>query len=212
MRSPPHALLVDYGGVLTERMDVVQGRFCKRWGIDRESLSEVLDEWLRQPDTGSPVAALERGELEVAEFEHLLAVRLRRADGDPVAAAGLLRNMLGDGKLDELTLSMLADLRMAGVRTALVSNAWGSDYPFKRLHQYFDRLVFSNQIGFRKPEPAIYLHSARLLGVQPGSCVFVDDRLVNVTGAIQVGMNGFHFTDPPVDRQRLRHLFTGWTV
>lgn len=42
----------------------------------------------------------------------------------------------------------------------------------------------------RKPEPGIYLHAARLLGLEPQQCVFVDDLPSNVRGAAAVGMVG----------------------
>ncbi|WP_144122615.1 HAD family hydrolase [Catellatospora sichuanensis] len=207
MTGTPAALLVDYGGVLTERMDLTQSRFCQAAGIEPGSLLRVLDEWVARPGPDSPVPAMERGEITVAAFERLLAARLTGIDGVPVRPDGLLQAMFADGRLDEQTLDLVAELRRAGVRTAMVSNAWGSDYPFDRLHACFDAFVLSHEVGSRKPEPDIYLRSAQLLDVAPQDCVFVDDRAANVHGAQLVGMVGLHFTDPAAGRARLRELF-----
>ncbi|GLY26209.1 HAD family phosphatase [Micromonospora sp. NBRC 101691] len=212
MIGPLRALLLDYGGVLTEPMASNHSRFCRDLGIDPASLEEVLDDWVRQPNGGGPVPAMERGQLSVAAFEERLAARLRRWDGVRVPAAGLLRRLFADTRLDGSTLALVADLRAAGVRVALVSNAWGSDYPLGRLRQCIDEFVFSNQIGLRKPEPGIYLHAARQIGVEPADCLFVDDRLRNVRGAEAVGMTGLHYVDPEQGRARIRDMFCGGSL
>ncbi|HLF69741.1 MAG TPA: HAD-IA family hydrolase, partial [Actinomycetota bacterium] len=46
------------------------------------------------------------------------------------------------------------------------------------------------------PDPPIYTHTCRELGLEPGRCVFVDDLLANVEGAQAVGMKGIHHTSP----------------
>jgi epoxide hydrolase-like predicted phosphatase len=201
------ALLIDYGGVLTERIQRAQEQFCVLAGIDPRSLAEVLRAWVECPDPDSPAWALERGELPVPEFERLLAGRLRRWDGAPVPHRGLLRRLFTAPELNDRMLTAVRVLRARGVRTALVSNAWGTEYPFERLGGCFDRIVLSNRIGARKPEPRIYLHSAELLGVEPAECVFVDDRSGNVDGAVAVGMRGVHFVDSATALAQLSECF-----
>ncbi|MBO3747343.1 HAD family phosphatase [Streptosporangiaceae bacterium NEAU-GS5] len=208
----PAALLMDYGGVLTERMDLVNARFCAGLGIDSEAFGQILAEWAARPDLDSPSHALERGELSVAAFEELLAARLRRPDSAPVRAEGLVRRMFAETEWDEQTFALVAEIRARGVRTALVSNAWGTDYPLERLRSCFDELVFSNQVRLRKPDPRIYLYASRALGVPPSRCLFVDDRAANVAGAIEAGMSALHFADPSTGRQRLRELFAGLSM
>jgi putative hydrolase of the HAD superfamily len=107
---------------------------------------------------------------------------------------------------DEATVSLLGDLAGLGHRMALLSNA-----PLelaKALESLswlarLDHLFFSSRLGVEKPDPAIYLAVADRLGVGPESCVFVDDRPVNVAGANDVGMTGILFTDAHALRMRL---------
>ncbi len=45
----------------------------------------------------------------------------------------------------------------------------------------------------RKPEPAIYLHTASEIGVAPEGCVFLDDVEANVDAVARtVGMQAVH--------------------
>ena len=156
----------------------------------------------------NPVHALERGECTVAEFEQLLAERLVRIDGEPVPANGLLTRMLSASMPVPAMYQLIRDLRAKGVRTALLSNSWGPDgYPRQDFPDLFDAVVISGEVGMRKPEPRIFLHSAELLGLAPAECVFVDDLEVNVKAAIGCGMTGVHHRDPGQTGQRLTELF-----
>eukprot|EP00262_Sarcandra_glabra_P019182 TRINITY_DN7144_c0_g1_i1.p1 TRINITY_DN7144_c0_g1~~TRINITY_DN7144_c0_g1_i1.p1 ORF type:complete len:173 (+),score=34.89 TRINITY_DN7144_c0_g1_i1:120-638(+) len=47
--------------------------------------------------------------------------------------------------------------------------------------------------GKRKPAADSYLEVLARLGVEPASCIFVDDRVVNVEAAVNAGMVGLHF-------------------
>jgi epoxide hydrolase-like predicted phosphatase len=156
----------------------------------------------------NPIHALERGECTVAEFERLLAARLVRTDGKPVPADGLLSRMLSASAPVPAMYQLIRDLRGKGVRTALLSNSWGSGgYPREDFPGLFDAVVISGEVGMRKPEPRIFLHSAELLGISPAECVFVDDLEANVEAAIGCGMTGVRHTDPSLTRQRLTELF-----
>jgi putative hydrolase of the HAD superfamily len=50
--------------------------------------------------------------------------------------------------------------------------------------------VVSSQLGIAKPDPRIYLHCCELLGIEPGSAVFVGDGANDeLGGARRVGMD-----------------------
>ncbi|MCA9831630.1 MAG: HAD family hydrolase [Dehalococcoidia bacterium] len=54
---------------------------------------------------------------------------------------------------------------------------------------YFDALVFSSQVGVRKPHAAIYEAALRELAIEPTDALFVGDRLrEDVLGPRQLGM------------------------
>jgi len=50
-------------------------------------------------------------------------------------------------------------------------------------------LVYSEEVGLRKPDPEIFLHACRRLGVEAGATMYVGDNLAtDVQGAAAVGM------------------------
>ena len=72
----------------------------------------------------------------------------------------------------------LARLRLAGVRTALVSNAGFDEidaWPRSPLAPHFDATVFSCEVGVAKPDRAIYEHALRRIGVAAQDAFFVGD-------------------------------------
>lgn len=54
---------------------------------------------------------------------------------------------------------------------------------------YFDATPFSDEIGYGKPDPRIFLMAAEMLGLKPSSILHVGDNLENdVRGAQSAGM------------------------
>lgn len=92
--------------------------------------------------------------------------------------------------------ALLASLRGRGIKTGLVANSWPDPARLLRgdverfgLSELFDAIVFSEEVGYRKPQPEIFLHALDQLGVEPEDAMFVGDRLgADVQGAARVGM------------------------
>lgn len=56
------------------------------------------------------------------------------------------------------------------------------------LGQYFERIIYAQELGEDKKSPAIFRHVAQLLGVKPQECVLFDDSLAACKGAKAAGM------------------------
>jgi epoxide hydrolase-like predicted phosphatase len=182
----PRALVMDWGGVLTPAMEETIRAWADTDRIDLAHFREVMQA-LAGLDP-SPMHRLERGELATAEFELLLATELA-ARGSTVAAEGLLARMLrGLATLDPVMIEIVRRARAAGLATALLSNSWGEHYPQALWDNLFDVVVISGRVGMRKPEPAIYEHTAGALGLAPQDCLLVDDLERNVEAATVAGM------------------------
>jgi epoxide hydrolase-like predicted phosphatase len=214
------AVITDWGGVLTQPMRDMVRPWIEADRIDRNTYLAVITPWLAAAyvsditaaDRGAadynPVCALERGECTVAEFERILAARLMRTDGKAVIAEGLLTRMLAAGQPVPAMYELIRSLRRKGLRTALLSNSWGpGGYPRDDFPELFDAVVISAEVGMRKPEPQIFHHTAKELGVPPDTCVFIDDAEANVNAAIGCGMTGVHHTDPAATVACLTELF-----
>jgi putative hydrolase of the HAD superfamily len=134
------------------------------------------------------VAALERGEMSVDEFETLLAAEFERR-GATVEGAGLLSRMLAGLEVAEPRMAeVVRRAKSAGLATGLLSNSWGNSYNREGWDELFDVVVISGEVGMRKPEPRIFDHTAGLLGLPPTACVMVDDLEHNVAAARAAGM------------------------
>ena len=73
----------------------------------------------------------------------------------------------------------------------------------------FDRVFVSSEVGIRKPERTAFELIAREIGVAPGSIMFFDDLLENVTGALDAGLLAVHVRSPVDVQVALRRLGCG---
>jgi putative hydrolase of the HAD superfamily len=209
--AEPRALIVDWGGVLTSSLRDTMTAWCEADGLDYGQVRGSLKDWAVDASgaelAGNPIHALERGEVTTADFEREMAVRLRRTDGLPVDAAGLLERMFRGFTPVPSIAEAMRRVKSAGFATALLSNSWGNEYPREGWTDMFDVVVISGEVGMRKPEPRIFTHTVDLLGVEARQCVFVDDLRPNVAAAEALGMTGIVHEDPERTLIELEALF-----
>ncbi|RBQ17048.1 HAD family phosphatase [Spongiactinospora rosea] len=198
-------VLVDWGGVLTTGLPDAIGEWIATDRIDASHYYDVMRELILHAYEDEPggtdrarniVHALERGEIDPADFERDLAARLVTLDGVPPLAEGLLARMFLGFRPVEPMYAMLAAARAAGVRTCLLSNSWGDYYSREGWDLLFDAVVISGEVGMRKPEPGIFEHALGQVGLSAGECVFVDDIEANIVAARGLGITGIHHRDP----------------
>ena len=205
-------LVVDWGGVMTDDLAHAMRSWAAADGVDVEQFSALMREWLG-PAVGAearlnPVHALERGEIEVPDFERRLSAALRTHSGQPVQAEGLLRRMFEWFETAPDMLGLVRRAHEAGIRTALLSNSWGTaEYPRDGWDDMFDAVVISGEVGMRKPEPEIFEHTLELLGLPASACVFVDDLWPNVEVAVALGFVGVRHTSYAATASELDVLF-----
>jgi len=205
------ALVVDWGGVLTEPLEGAIRAWATVDGVDFDDYIAVMREWLgvQQGELAAdnPVAALERGEIEVPHFEEQLAERLSTRSGHRVPAAGLLQRMFDQFAGEPAMAALVLRARRAGLLTGLLSNSWGNTYPREGWDEMFHTIVISGEVGMRKPDREIFEHTLDLLGVEPGEAVFVDDLPANVRAAVEFGLVGVHHTSYDETAAELEAIF-----
>jgi putative hydrolase of the HAD superfamily len=184
-------LLVDFGGVLTTSMGRAFSAFCVQEGVDPERFKAVIAEAYGSDGHAGMVGKLERGELEIDEFETWLAEHLSEGLGTPLEGPGIRDRMFAGMGPDEAMVGAVRRAHDAGVKTGLISNSWGpSGFHETEDAAIFDAILISGEVGMRKPDPEIFLEAAKLLDLEPTDCVFVDDLEQNAEGAEAVGMKG----------------------
>jgi len=98
------------------------------------------------------------------------------------------------------TVALLERLRAAGVPTFAITNFSAEKYAecrerFPFLGGFRDTVVSAHE-KLLKPDPAIYRVLLDRDGLDPATCLFVDDTPENVVGARRVGMHAVPFTSP----------------
>lgn len=89
---------------------------------------------------------------------------------------------------------VLTELKNRGYKMALVSNATSGRLIRKAaedrgLTNYFETIIVSAEVGYRKPHPKIYQLALDHLQVKPEEAVMVGDMLeIDILGAQQLGM------------------------
>jgi HAD superfamily hydrolase (TIGR01509 family) len=94
------------------------------------------------------------------------------------------------------THALLEALRDRDLRVGLVSNAFDPPHLLHRdleqmgVAQRLDVAVFSSEVGWRKPHPAIFERALEAIGVDPAATLFVGDTLAtDVAGAKALGIH-----------------------
>ena len=112
---------------------------------------------------------------------------------------------------DPAMIEIVKELRTAGHRLALLTNAVQEFRPVIEktvpIHELFDVIVDSSEVGMRKPDKEIYDLTSQMLGVESGQCLMIDDLVANVEGAEKAGMQGLLFTTSDETAANIRKLF-----
>jgi putative hydrolase of the HAD superfamily len=85
---------------------------------------------------------------------------------------------IGLVEIEDGILAALDRLRAVGIRTALVSDAGADDvecWERSPLRERLDAVVFSYEVGIRKPDPRIYARALDSIDARPDAAIFVGD-------------------------------------
>ncbi len=213
------AVIFDYGLTLVtfERprqalLDALE--LVRAWLGPQAPPAEVLFREVLEPlDAGLPAAVAGEREIDYLDY---VARGWRRAgfelDRGTVSRIVDLEQRCWDtaARLAPGALETLDTLRQRGLVTGLASNA---PFPPEGLHRQLgllgldrrlDAVVFSSEVGVRKPSSGLYLEVLERLGVQPERALFVGDRVrEDWEGPRRLGMRAVLCTalarDPAVD-------------
>lgn len=207
----PLGLIVDFYGVLTDGIDEAMQAWSDVDGIEystfRAAMAECFGDGIATEVTFNPVHALERGELEVPDFERELAARLQSHDGTQVQADGLVQRMFARFEHAPDMAGLVLRAHRSGIKTALLSNSWGDQYFRDGWTDLFDAVVISGEVGLRKPEPAIFELTLDRLGLSADQCAFVDDHARNIEAAARLGIIGVLHRNYATTAKELGNLF-----
>lgn len=173
------AILFDFMGVLLfKRQDYIPDPLVD--AIDKD-IGQVTNDVLFKNQT------LKKYDLSEAEFEKIL------------------QKIDEKYEMNQDLWQLLPELRKK-YKLAIINNGTVLTLPMfeKDYHisENFDLYVNSAMEGVKKPDPEIYLLTAKRLGVAPDECLYMDDSIINVEAAEKLGMKGIYWENKEIGRQR----------
>lgn len=101
--------------------------------------------------------------------------------------------------------NLIEKLKEKGVPLALASSSYADVIEIilqkTGLKNYFDVVVSSQVVGASKPEPDIFLFTAKKLGISPEKCVVIEDSTNGIKAAKAAGMYCIAYAGPGSELQ-----------
>jgi putative hydrolase of the HAD superfamily len=76
----------------------------------------------------------------------------------------------------------------------------------------FDHCTWSHALNMAKPDPEIYIETAKALGVAPDETLFIDDREDNIFAALALGFQAIRYTSHAEFEREMRERNLGWLL
>jgi putative hydrolase of the HAD superfamily len=183
------AVIFDYGEVLSEPPDPQAHRnLLALSGVEEEQFEKAY--WAHRLDYDADI-------LNGQTYWQTIA----RDTGVSFTGAQIEKLMEQDAimwmNLNPAMLAWIPRIKQAGYRLGILSNMGDGVLSYmRRSFQWlsmFDHLTWSCELGVVKPDPAIYLHTVKKLGVAPDQALFIDNLERNIVGAEAVGLHAALF-------------------
>lgn len=115
----------------------------------------------------------------------------------------------GLAKVDQELVEVAKKFKNKGLRLFILSNNFRErtafyDNNFSFLKELFDKVYYSWQTGFVKPNPKAYQNLLKENQLQPEECIYFDDKEENVQIAKSLGIKSFIFEDAKETQQTLK--------
>ncbi|HET7893233.1 MAG TPA: HAD family phosphatase [Candidatus Sulfotelmatobacter sp.] len=188
-RKRVEAVIFDYGEVLSHRPTADENaRLASFFRLPADQLPAL---WERNR------GAYDRGDLAPAVYWAMLA-KDAGVDLSPDQLDAIHKLDLAMwSSINSSMVDWLGQLRLSGMKLGLLSNMHPEMVAHCRKQfswlKNFDFVTFSGEVRLIKPEPAIYEHTLRGLGVSASEALFLDDREINIRAAQALGINALRF-------------------
>ena len=184
------AVLFDAGGVLNRAVDkLINNEAAKTLKAPKDAVVKAIRKF--EPE-------FQTGDITEHEFWKRVAKELS-VDPVPDRIWGMWgRTFERVYKVNEDTVELAKRLRYAGYKTGILSN---TEMPHvnvarrKRFFTGFDPLIFSCEVGLRKPGKEIFQLALDRLGLSASQVAYTDDNESKLAGAKELGMHTHVFKD-----------------
>ncbi|MDG4759598.1 HAD-IA family hydrolase [Micromonospora sp. WMMD710] len=185
-RERATALLLDLDGVLRRFDPAVAAGVEREYGLADGVLTEIAMQWGRL----QPVLT---GQVSHAEWVSSVADALAEPAGGPDRARAAVEQWQRyRGEVDTEVLDFVREVRAAGIRVGLATNATDlldADLAALGLADEVDVVVNSSTLGVHKPAPEYFQAACQALATPGARVLFVDDEDWAVRGARSAGLS-----------------------
>lgn len=153
---------------------------------------------------GIPLGSIERFAFAAPLIDEVTTGRISRAEWTDRLAAHLHNVDAAEEwsrqpyRLDTAILDLADRLRSAGLTTAILTNGTdtiAAEARTMRLHDHFDAVFNSAEIGYAKPDARAFRAVLDALDVRSNEVFFTDDSAAKLAGAEGLGISSHLFTD-----------------
>ncbi len=175
------AVIFDFGGVIGSSRNLCVPKMADLYEISEEMLIKNML---------PPLEPFRKGLITEDEFWKQLSLSL----GKPIPkdSKDLWKKCYEQFlHIDIKMTGFIEELRDKGIKTAVLSNVIKPHAEIisrRGFYKIFDVSVLSYKEHLQKPEKEIYLLTAKRLEVEPGECIFIDDREENLEPANELKM------------------------
>jgi putative hydrolase of the HAD superfamily len=210
-RSPIHAVLFDFGGVITTSPFEAFNRYEAEIGVPLDTVRTINS---TNPDDNA-WAKMERSEVSLDEFAELFETEAR-ALGHEMSGKAVLACLSGDVRPQ--MVRALDILRERQIRIGCITNNMRSGHGAGMARtedqaarvadamSRFEVVIESSKVGLRKPDPRIYELACSQMGIEPTHAAYLDDLGINCKPARALGMATVKVGDPDVALDELEGI------
>jgi len=176
-------VIFDVGGVLVKwSRDAIDNDIKTELNLSEEQYSKFWEDYVR------PFSRGEITEVEIWEnATRELGIRPVALEEDLIG-----RSFAKSSVPYKQMILFVESLKARGFRVAILSNnneIHTASLRKKKVFEPFKDVFLSQNLGMRKPDPAIYEHVLKELNVKPDETIFIDDALENIEAAQKLGMH-----------------------
>ncbi len=193
------ALVLDFGGVISRTLFETHQQTERALGLAPGTLA-----WRGpfDPSTDDLWRAMQAGDISERDYWHARTREVGLLVGENWTEMQTLvqraRGAEPRAVIRPEAIDAIHQAKAKGYRLAILSNEldlfYGAGFRAKLdIIALFDVILDATYTGILKPDPRAYAQCTQALGLLPADCVFVDDQLRNIEGALQAGWQTVHF-------------------
>jgi HAD superfamily hydrolase (TIGR01509 family) len=199
-------IVFDLGGVLVGSFTPFLVKSAgKKLGVSSRRLRRVIRK---------EIPALERGEETSLKFWHRVCDVLGiRHPSDKILRTLWIKQYKEHAKIKKEMVGLVKGLRKNYI-VAILSNTIQDHSRInrkRRLFEYFDEVLLSDEVGLKKPERKFFGEVAKRLGIPLKNLIFTDDKLRWVEAARKYGLRAVLFKNRKQFEVALKRKGVLWT-